>query len=389
MSGSIFGKHFSVSTFGESHGLAIGVIIDGCPSNIPLTKEDIMKNMVRRKPGNAKVATARKESDAIDILSGVFEGKTTGTPICLMIRNEDQRSHNYDNLKDVYRPSHADYPYQLKYENRDYRGGGRSSARETAARVAAGSVAMCVLSELGIHIQAYTKALGPITINDDELDYNEITNNLLSMPHATKALEALDYIGQMKAEKDSIGGVVECQVIGMPVGVGEPVFDRLDAVLGQAIMSINAVKAFEVGEGVKASTMKGSAYNDSFYTSNNLGHYGEPTYRGHGYCGHPKRQHVSVHKYTNHSGGILGGLSDGSPILLRAHFKPTPSIALPQQTINHDLENVELTIEGRHDPTVVTRAVVVVEAMTALALCDLLLCGATSRIDQLKAAYRR
>lgn len=388
MSGSIFGKYFTVSTFGESHGPAIGVIIDGCPSNIPLSKEDIMKNMARRKPGNTKIATARKESDEIEILSGVFKGKTTGTPICLMIRNEDQRSHNYDHLKDIYRPSHADYTYHLKYENRDYRGGGRASARETAARVAAGSVAMLVLKELGIHIQAYTKALGTITVNDDEINYNEIPNNLLSMPHAAKADAALELIAQMKEEQDSIGGIVECQVKGLPVGIGEPVFDRLDACLGQAIMSINAVKAFEVGEGVKASSMKGSTYNDAFYTTTELDHYGEANYKSHGFSGNAHPLCKRVLKHTNHSGGILGGLSDGSPVVFRAHFKPTPSIAKPQQTLNHNLENVEVSIQGRHDPTVVARAVVVVESMAALTICDLLLRGATSRIDQVKAAYQ-
>lgn len=369
MSGSIFGKHFTISTFGESHGPAIGVIIDGCPSNIPLSKEDIMKNMIRRKPGNAKIATARKEDDEVEILSGLFEGKTTGTPICLMIRNHDQRPHNYDNIKDIYRPSHADYPYSIKYDNRDYRGGGRSSARETAARVAAGSVAMRFLDEMGIHLKAYTKSLGPIQVSDSEMNLNAIKDNILSMPHMEKSAEAINYIQQMKAEKDSIGGVVECQITGMPVGVGEPVFDKLDAVLGQAIMSINAVKAFEVGIGVGCSTMKGSEYNDPFYADNEATDH--------------------VRKHTNHSGGLLGGLSDGSPIVLRAHFKPTPSISQTQKTVNKNLENVSIAIEGRHDPTVVARAVVVVEAMAALAVADLLLCGATSKLEQVKAAYNR
>lgn len=394
MSGSIFGKHFTISTFGESHGPAIGVIIDGCPSNIPLSKEDIMKNMIRRKPGNAKIATARKEDDEVEILSGLFEGKTTGTPICLMIRNHDQRSHNYDSIKDVYRPSHADYPYGLKYDNRDYRGGGRSSARETAARVAAGSVAMRLLDELGIHICAYTKSLGPIYVSNDEMDLNVIEDNMLSMPHIGKSIEAITYIQKIKAEKDSIGGVIECQITGMPVGVGEPVFDRLDAVLGQAIMSINAVKAFEVGIGTGCSTMKGSEYNDTFYIEdlpNPTSHYGEQDYESHGYGGEAihNKTSISVHKHTNHSGGILGGLSDGSPIILRAHFKPTPSIAQTQKTINKDLENISIAIEGRHDPTVVARAVVVVEAMAALAIADLLLCGATAKLEQVKAAYNR
>ena len=386
MSGSIFGKHFTISTFGESHGPAIGVIIDGCPSNIPLSKEDIMKNMIRRKPGNAKIATARKEDDEVEILSGLFEGKTTGTPICLMIRNNDQRTSNYDNIKDVYRPSHADYPYSLKYDNRDYRGGGRASARETATRVAAGSVAIRFLEELGIHFKAYTKALGPISVTDEEINLNEVNNNLLSMPHATKADEAIHYIQQMKAEKDSIGGVIECRITGMPVGIGEPVFDRLDAILGQAIMSINAVKAFEVGAGIACTHMKGSEYNDAFYTET-APHYGEKGHETHGYPGTHYKIAPIVHKRTNHSGGILGGLSDGSPIIFRAHFKPTPSIASVQHTINTSLENVAISIEGRHDPTVVARAVVVVEALAALAIADLLLQGTTSKIEQVKAAY--
>ena len=376
MSGSIFGKHFTISTFGESHGPAIGVIIDGCPSNIPLSKEDIMKNMVRRKPGNAQVATARKEDDDIEILSGLFEGKTTGTPICLMIRNNDHRSYNYDAIKDVYRPSHADYPYSIKYGNRDYRGGGRSSARETAARVAAGSIAMRFLEEMGIHFKAYTKSLGPIVVSDDEIDLNEVSHNLLSMPHAQKAEAAIAYIQTMKAEKDSIGGIIECQITGMPVGIGEPVFNKLDAILGQAIMSINAVKAFEVGSGIDATQMKGSQYNDAFYTK-----MPDPPMDSQAPAS------PSIHKRTNHSGGILGGLSDGSPIIIRAHFKPTPSIAQVQQTINSHLENVSIAIEGRHDPTVVARAVVVVEAMAALAIADLLLQGATSKLEQFKAAY--
>ena len=386
MSGSIFGKHFTISTFGESHGPAIGVIIDGCPSNIPLSKEDIMKNMVRRKPGNAKIATSRKEDDDVEILSGLFEGKTTGTPICLMIRNTDHRSHNYDAIKDIYRPSHADYPYSMKYGNRDYRGGGRSSARETAARVAAGSIAMRFLEEMGIHFKAYTKALGPISVSDEEMNLIEISNNLLSMPHAVKAEEAINYIGQMKTEKDSIGGVIECQITGMPVGIGEPVFDRLDAILGQAIMSINAVKAFEVGSGIASAQMKGSEYNDAFYT-HTAPQYGENGHESHGFVGTHYKTTPSIHKRTNHSGGILGGLSDGSPIVLRAHFKPTPSIAQTQHTINTHLENVDIAIEGRHDPTVVARAVVVVEAMAALAIADLLLQGATSKLEQVKAAY--
>ncbi|MEG0014690.1 MAG: chorismate synthase [Cellulosilyticaceae bacterium] len=368
MSGSVFGKNFSISTFGESHGKAIGVIVDGCPSGISITLEDIMKDMVRRKPGNATISTPRKEADEVEILSGIFEGRTTGTPISLLIRNTDQRSHNYDTIKDIYRPSHADYTYDKKYGFRDYRGGGRSSARETAARVAAGAIARCFLKELGIEVIAYTKSIGPIAVEDASINLTHIKENILSMPDNLKALEAISYISEMKQAKDSIGGVVECIVTGMIPGIGDPVFDKLDALLGGAIMSINAVKAFEVGIGIGAATMQGSMYNDSFYLDDSLGST-------------PK-----VSKHTNHSGGILGGISDGSPLVLRAHFKPTPSIASLQHTLNNQLEHVTAQIEGRHDPTVVPRAVVVVEAMVALTLADLLLSLTHSSIDRVKNA---
>ncbi|MGL4344175.1 MAG: chorismate synthase [Cellulosilyticaceae bacterium] len=364
MSGSLFGKNFTISTFGESHGPAIGVLIDGCPSNISLTLEDIMKSMNRRKPGNAAIATARTESDQVEILSGVFEGRTTGTPIALLIRNQDQRSHNYDHIKDVYRPSHADYCYDMKYGFRDYRGGGRSSARETAARVAGGAVAMRLLETLGVSVNAYTKSIGPIAISDDEINLSECPNNLLTMPHAQKAQEAYDYIQQIKAEQDSIGGVVECRITGLMPGVGEPMFDKLDALLGQAMMSINAVKAFEVGLGIGCSQLNGSAYNDAFY----------------------KDASGKVTKHTNYSGGILGGISDGDPVVIRAHFKPTPSIATAQTTLDTALEETTISIHGRHDPCVVPRAVVVVEAMAALVVADLLLSATTSHIDRVKAA---
>lgn len=365
MSGSIFGKQFRVSTFGESHGPAIGVIIDGCPSNIPLSLEDIMKNMVRRKPGNSTISTPRKEADEVEILSGIFEGKTTGTPIALLIRNTDQRSHNYDHIKDIYRPSHGDYPYAMKYGIRDYRGGGRASARETATRVAAGSIAKRFLEELGITVTAYTRSIGPIKVPDEACNLDMIHHNILYMPNNQVAKEAIDYIQEIKNTEDSIGGVVECIVSGMMPGIGEPVFDRLDSILGQAIMSINAVKAFEIGAGISSSTMLGSVYNDSFYADTSS----------------------TVKKSTNHSGGILAGLSDGSDILLRAHFKPTPSIGQTQHTINKNLENTTINIKGRHDPTVVPRAVVVVEAMTALAISDLVLQSVSSNISQIKKAF--
>lgn len=366
MSGSSFGKNFTITTFGESHGPAIGAIIDGCPSNIPLTLEDIMKYMNRRKPGNAAIATARNESDQVEILSGIFEGHTTGTPISLLIRNQDHRSHNYDHIKEIYRPSHADYTYDMKYGFRDYRGGGRSSARETAARVAGGAVAMKLLETLGIHVKAYTKSIGPVAVPDDEIDLSQCDLNPLSMPHEAKAGEAYDYIQQIKKEQDSIGGVVECIITGVKPGIGEPMFDKLDALLGQAMMSINAVKAFEVGLGIGCSTLKGSQYNDSFYKDAD---------------GH-------VTKHTNHSGGILGGLSDGDPIVIRTHFKPTPSIASTQSTITTTLEPTEINIHGRHDPCVVPRGVVVVEAMAALVIADLILSATTSHIDYIKRALQ-
>jgi chorismate synthase len=364
MSGSTFGKHFKITTFGESHGNALGVIIDGCPSNISISLEDIMKDMNRRKPGNTKIGTARSEDDQIEILSGVFEGKTTGTPICLMLRNTNQKSHDYNTIKDIYRPSHADYGFDAKYGIRDYRGGGRSSGRETSARVAAGAVAKKVLSELGITVTAYTRSIGPVTVKDEEFHLEDITQNPVSMPNNACANKALDYIQTIKKEEDSIGGIIECIATGVKAGIGEPVFNKLDAVLAHAVMSIGAVKAFEVGLGTSSSSMKGSVYNDSFYVEGN-----------------------DVKKHTNHSGGILGGISDGSDIFIRAHFKPTPSISKVQNTITTNLENTTVRITGRHDPVIVPRAVVVVEAMVAIALLDSLLVGITSNIDNVKKLF--
>ena len=365
MSGSIFGKMFCVSTFGESHGTALGVVIDGCPSNIPLSLEDIMKNMERRKPGNPKVATSRKEDDAVEILSGVFEDYTTGTPIALLIRNTNQKSHDYSNIKDLYRPSHADYTFDQKYGIRDYRGGGRSSGRETTARVAAGAVAKKLLETLGITVTAYTRSIGPIYVKDDDFNLQETLLNPVNMPSCKTAEKALQYIEQVKQGQDSVGGSIECRITGLKAGIGEPVFDKLDAVLAYAVMSIGGVKAFEVGAGVKAASMLGSEYNDAFYAEDG-----------------------AMKKKTNHSGGILGGISDGTDILLKAYFKPTPSISQPQHTINHQLENTTIQITGRHDPVIVPRAVVVVESMAALAIADLLLQGLGSNIHQVIKACK-
>lgn len=364
MSGSIFGKMFRISTFGESHGAALGVVVDGCPSNISITLEDIMKNMDRRKPGNGQIGTTRKEADEVEILSGIFEGKTTGTPIALLIRNTNQRSGDYGKIKDVYRPSHADYPFDQKYGIRDYRGGGRSSGRETAARVAAGSIAKKFLEELGISVTAYTRSIGPVIVNDEDFSLNEITQNPVNMPSNAVAKKALELISEARENKDSIGGIIECIVTGLKPGIGETVFDKLDARLAYAIMGIGGVKAFEIGEGVQASTMYGSEYNDFFYMDSE-----------------------KVAKKTNHSGGILGGMSDGSELFIKAHFKPTPSIARAQQTITRDLEDTTIEITGRHDPVIVPRAVVVVESMVALTLADLILCDLGSNMDTLRKVY--
>lgn len=364
MSGSIFGKMFRISTFGESHGEALGVVVDGCPSNISITLEDIMKNMDRRKPGNAKIGTTRSESDQVEILSGIFEGKTTGTPIALLIRNTDHRSSDYGKIKEVYRPSHADYTFDQKYGIRDYRGGGRSSGRETSARVAAGSIAKRFLQELGITVTAYTRSIGAVSVSDDAFSFEEISQNPVSMPNNLVAEQALQLIARARAAKDSIGGTVECVITGVKPGIGETVFDKLDAYLAYAIMGIGGVKAFEVGEGIKASTMYGSEYNDGFYMN-----------------------HGKVAKTSNHSGGILGGMSDGSDIFIKAHFKPTPSIAQAQKTITTSLEDTTIEIAGRHDPVIVPRAVVVIESMAALTLADLILCHLGANIEQIKKLY--
>ena len=359
MSGSVYGTIFKISTWGESHGAGVGVVVDGCPAGLPLNEEDIQKYLDRRKPGQSKFTTARSEGDKAEILSGVFEGKTTGTPISIVIRNTDQRSRDYSNIMDVYRPGHADYTFDEKYGFRDYRGGGRSSGRETIGRVAAGAVAAKLLESLGITVQAYTSAVGPVKIDHSKMDLEEISNNRLYMPDKKAAAEAESYLEDMIQRKDSCGGVIECVVNGLPAGVGEPVFDKLDAALGKAIMSIGAVKGFEIGDGFEAAKALGSRNNDEFYVDA----YGK------------------VNKKTNHAGGILGGMSDGSQIVLRAAFKPTPSIAQLQKTANNHGENVEIAIKGRHDPVVVPRAVVVVEAMTALTIVDLLLMGKNAKLD--------
>ena len=355
--------------FGESHGPAIGVTLTGVPAGIALDPEEIGREMARRAPGQNDWSTPRKEADRPEILSGVFEGRTTGTPIALEVRNKDQRSKDYGNIMDVYRPGHADYTFDQKYGFRDYRGGGRSSGRETAGRVAGGAVAAKLLESLGIRVYAYTRSIGPIEIAPERMDLAERDKNRLYMPDARAALEAEAYLERLMAEKDSSGGVGECVIEGLPAGIGEPVFEKLDASLAKAILSIGAVKGFEIGSGFGAAAMRGSENNDAFAAASRRGAF------------------PAAVKRTNHAGGTLGGISDGSPVVFRAAFKPTPSIARPQHTVDRFGREQEIEIKGRHDPIIVPRAVVVVEAMAALTAADLLLLSMSSRLDRIQAFF--
>lgn len=367
MSGSIYGKHFQISTWGESHGKALGVVVDGCPAGISLCEEDIQKSLNRRKPGQNRYSTPRSEDDAVEILSGVFEGKTTGTPISLIVFNKQQRSADYSEIASYYRPGHADYTFDEKYGFRDYRGGGRSSGRETIGRVAAGAIATKILDQLGIQITAYSKSIGPVVISPERFDLSQRDSNPLAMPDAVAAEEAAAYLDSCRKNGDSSGGMVECRVTGMIPGLGDPVFEKLSANLAKAMFSIGAVKSFELGDGIAASQAKGSTNNDAFSldTSGN------------------------IVKSTNHSGGTLGGISDGSDLLFRVGFKPTPSISASQQTVNKDRKEISVSIKGRHDPIIVPRAVVVVESMAALTLTDALFSNMYTRMDHILDFYRR
>lgn len=362
MSGSTFGTLFRITTWGESHGKALGVIVDGCPAGLPLTEEDIQIYLDRRKPGQSRYTTQRKEGDTVEILSGVFQGKTTGTPISMIVRNVDQRSRDYGNIAFCYRPGHADYTYDAKYGFRDYRGGGRSSGRETIGRVAAGAIACKLLKELNISLCTYTRSIGPVAVQNFHPE--EILQNSVYMPDANAAQQACAYLEECMKNQDSAGGVIECRIENVPAGLGDPVFEKLDANFAKAVMSIGAVKAVEIGDGIAAASSSGSLNNDFFYIKN-----GKPV------------------KSTNHSGGILGGISDGSQILIRASIKPTPSISRTQDTITQDLEETSLSITGRHDPVIVPRAVVVVESMCALTLVDALFANMTSQMDKIRRFY--
>ena len=376
MSGSSFGKLFRITTWGESHGPGVGVVIDGCPAGLSLSTEDIQTFLDRRRPGQSKYTTKRNESDSVEILSGVFEGRTTGTPISLLVRNQDQRSRDYGNIATLFRPGHADYPFTEKYGFRDYRGGGRSSGRETIGRVAAGAVASLLLRELGITVRAYTKSIGPFSVEEKDYCLSQITENSLYMPNNAMAEQAGEYIASLMEQKDSCGGVVECTADNLPVGLGETVFDKLDALLAQAVMSIGAVKGVEFGDGFAAAASVGSVNNDPFRSVQPETSALEPA-----------ADEATICKTTNHSGGTLGGMSDGSRLVLRAAIKPTSSIARTQQTVDIHGNNAEITVHGRHDPVIVPRAVVVVESMTAITLADLLLQNMTARMDHIKKIY--
>lgn len=366
MAGSTFGTILTMTTWGESHGAGVGVVVDGCPAGLPLVEADIQSLLDRRKPGQSRFATKRSEGDRVELLSGVFEGKTTGTPISMLVRNEDQHSKDYSGIADYYRPGHGDYTFDEKYGFRDYRGGGRTSGRETIGRVAAGAVALKLLESLGVKVQAYTKSVGSITIDPERFDLSECNRNKLCMPDAQAAAEAEIFLEKRMADMDSAGGIVECVISGLPVGIGEPVFEKLSANLAKAVCSIGAVKGFEIGDGFAAAAAAGSYNNDGFVMTDG----------------------GRIGKATNHSGGLLGGLSDGSDITLRAAFKPTPSIAAVQKTVNRSGEEVEISVKGRHDPIIVPRAVVVVEAMAAFVAADMLLLGMGARLDKVKEFYR-
>jgi len=366
MAGSTLGTIFKITTWGESHGKALGVVIDGCPAGLPLCEEDIQSYLNRRKPGQSSISTPRKEDDLVEILSGIFEGKTTGTPISLIVRNTSQKSHDYSEIATYYRPGHADYTFDEKYGFRDYRGGGRSSGRETIGRVAAGAIAAKLLKSLGICVCAYTKSIGPCSIDMNRFDKEAILTTPTAMPDLEASHKAESYLADCMSKMDSAGGIIECVVDALPVGIGDPVFEKLDANLAKAIMSIGAVKAFEIGDGINVALANGSTNNDSFHMS------GE-----------------TIVKETNHAGGILGGISDGSQLVLRAYIKPTPSIFSEQSTVNKDGEDITIQIKGRHDPVIVPRAVVVVEAMTAITILDSLLQNMSSKLDSIQEFYKK
>jgi chorismate synthase len=346
-----FGNLFTITTWGESHGPAVGVVIDGCPPNLPITAEEIQTELDRRRPGQSDIVTPRKEEDRVEILSGVFEGRTTGVPISMMVRNADQRPGAYDEMREKFRPSHADYTYQTKFGIRDHRGGGRSSARETVGRVAAGAIAQKILRLAGVEARAFVTQVHNITVPAGVLhtfpSLAEVEATSVRCPHLPTASAMIDRIKEVRSQGDSVGGVIECRVRGVPVGLGEPVFDRLEADLGKAMLSLPATKGFEIGSGFSGTTLKGSEHNDPF-----------------------EMKQGNVHTTSNRSGGVQGGISNGEEIVFRVAFKPTATILQPQKTVDVHGSDTELAARGRHDPCVLPRAVPIVEAMTALVLVD-------------------
>ena len=365
MSGSTFGRLFTVTTWGESHGKGVGVVVDGVPSLLPLTEADIQPFLDRRKPGQNRFTTARKEADKVQILSGTYEGMTTGTPLSLIVYNEDQHSKDYSALENVYRPGHADLTFDQKFGIRDHRGGGRSSGRETIGRVAGGAVASLILKELGVETKAYVSSIGPVECDPARTDFEYLKRSSLWMPDEEAEKRAAAYLDECRSAGTSTGGTVTCLVTGMKSGIGEPVFDKLDANLGKALFSIGAVKGVEIGSGTDAGLKKGHENNDQYGYDEN----GRPT------------------PLTNNAGGILGGISNGQDLVIKVTFKPTPSVACPQQALNKQGEVQELTIGGRHDPQIPSRAAVVVESMTAMTVLDLMMVNMAARMDRLREFY--
>ena len=359
--GNSFGNIFKLTSFGESHGSSIGGIIDGCPSGLFIDLNFIQEELDRRRPGQSKITTSRIEGDKVVFMSGVFEGKTTGTPIGFTISNNNFKSEDYDKIKNVFRPSHADFTYQEKYGLRDYRGGGRSSARETACRVVAGAVAKLILKKYKIEISAYVLSVGNIFANEDNLSFDNITSsketNIVRCPDKNAALKMIDFISEIKKKGNTVGGQIKCHVKGVPLGIGEPVFDKLHADLGKAMLSINAVKGFEYGSGFEGSKMLGSDHNDEFESING-----------------------KVSTKTNFSGGIQGGLSNGEEIYFKVAFKPVATILTKQNSVDKEKNNIKIKAEGRHDPCVVPRAVPIVESMTAMVIVDHLLRNRTTKL---------
>lgn len=359
MAGNSFGEIFRITTFGESHGVALGVIIDGCPAGLKIDTAFIQSELDRRKPGQSNIVTQRREADEFEILSGIFEGVTQGTPIGIIIRNEDQKSKDYEHIKDSFRPSHADFAYDVKYGSRDYRGGGRSSARETAARVAAAAIAKQLLAYSGIAVSAYVSKVGKIEIGKEytQLDLSKTEDNIVRCPDAETAEKMIELIKEVKKDGDTIGGLVSCVITGVPAGLGEPVFDKLHADLGKAMLSINAAKGFEYGSGFAGTELRGSEHNDAFYNDNGV-----------------------IKTKTNHSGGVQGGISNGMDIYFNVAFKSVATIMQAQDSVDKEGNEVAVTGRGRHDPCVLPRAVPIVEAMAALVIADHLLRNRSSKL---------